>query len=66
MGRKLYRLDHGTVAGVCGGLGEFFSVDPTFIRLIFAISAVVGVGSGLLIYIIAALVLPKKSSVNWD
>jgi len=65
MGRKLYRLDNGTIAGVCGGLGEFFSVDPTIIRLIWALSALLG-GLGIGAYIIAALILPKKSTVNWD
>jgi len=65
MGKKIYRLDNGTLAGVCGGLGEFFNIDPNIIRLIWAISSIVG-GLGVFAYIVAALVLPKKSTVRWD
>jgi len=64
MGKKIYRLDNGTLAGVCGGLGEFFNIDPNIIRVVWAISATLGVG--IFAYIVAALILPKKSEVRWD
>lgn len=47
------------ICGVCGGLAEFFGIDPTIVRLIWAILIVVG-GTGILAYIIAAIVLPKE------
>ena len=46
------------LAGVCGGIAEYFGVDSTIIRLVFAL-LVVGWGTGILAYIIAALVLPE-------
>ena len=51
------------IAGVCGGLAEYFNVDPTIVRLA-AILLVLGWGSGLLAYIICALVLPTEDTVN--
>ena len=46
------------LAGVCGGIAEYFGVDSTIIRLVFAL-LVVGWGTGIVAYIIAALVLPE-------
>lgn len=49
------------IAGVCGGLGEYLGVDPTIIRLLWAIITLLAwLWPGVLIYIIAALVIPKK------
>ncbi len=47
------------ISGVCGGIGEYFGIDPTVIRLIWAILTFCGLGSGILIYIIAAVVIPE-------
>ena len=47
------------LSGVCGGIGEYFHLDATLIRLIWAILTVGGVGSGLILYIIAAIVIPE-------
>lgn len=47
------------ICGVCGGIGEYFNIDPTVIRLIWAILTVCGVGSGIIVYIIAAVVMPE-------
>ena len=47
------------ICGVCGGLAEYLGIDPTIVRLIWAI-LVVFFGTGILIYIIAALVLPER------
>ena len=46
------------LAGVCGGIAEYFGVDSTIIRLVFAL-LVVGWGTGILAYIVAAMVLPE-------
>lgn len=45
------------IFGVCGGLAQYFNIDPTVVRLIWAL-LIFCVGTGLLAYIIAALVLP--------
>ena len=46
------------IAGVCGGIAEYFNVDPTVVRLLWVILSCIG-GSGLLAYIIAALIIPE-------
>ncbi len=60
MKKKLYksRTDQ-KLDGVCAGIGEFFDVDPTVIRLAWVVFSLLG-GSGLLAYIIAAIVIPRK------
>ena len=57
---KLYlsRTDK-KLAGVCGGLGEQFGLDSTYIRLAFALIFLY-YGSGLMLYILAALIIPKR------
>lgn len=49
------------VCGVCGGLGEYLDVDPTVVRLAFVLVSVFA-GSGLLVYLIAALVMPSAGA----
>lgn len=59
MEKKLYRLQEGKVlAGVCAGLGEYLHVDPTIIRVIWALVALSG--AGILAYLICALIIPVK------
>lgn len=56
--KRLYRSQtNQIIAGVCGGLGEYFEVDPTIIRIIFVILTVWG-GAGILLYIVGILVIP--------
>ena len=56
---KLYRSRNDIwIAGVCGGLGSYLGIDPTIVRLFFVLLFFAG-GSGLLIYILLALVMPR-------
>ena len=58
--RKLYKsATDRKICGVCGGLGEFFGIDPTWIRLGWVLFCLLG-GSGVLAYIIAALIIPDE------
>ena len=60
MSNRLYRSKtERKVAGVCGGIAEYFDVDPTIIRLAWLI-AVFCAGGGLLAYLIALIVIPEK------
>jgi phage shock protein C len=60
---KLYKnKDGGKLLGVCQGVSEFFTVDPTIVRLIFVLGAFCG-GSAILLYLIMALVLDEKPVV---
>lgn len=58
--RKLYKSKNRMLCGVCSGIGEYFNIDPTVIRLLWIIFSVVG-GCGILAYIIAAIVIPEYS-----
>ena len=49
------------ICGVCGGIAEYFGIDSTIIRVIWAVFAL-AYGTGLLAYIIAALVIPRNPS----
>ncbi len=60
MNKKLYRSGEGKmIAGVCAGIGEYFNIDPTVVRLGFVIFACMG-GSGILAYILASGIIPVK------
>ena len=60
MEKKLYRSKtNKKLCGVCGGIAEYFDIDPTLVRLALAL-AVVLAGFGLLAYIVAALVIPVE------
>ncbi|AAM07689.1 TPA: PspC domain-containing protein [Methanosarcina acetivorans] len=49
--------------GVCGGLGKYFGIDPTFVRLLFVLLAFVN-GIGIVLYIILAIIMPSEESVQ--
>lgn len=58
--KKLYRSKTDVkLAGVCGGIAEYFDLDPTIVRLGWVIFVLLG-GSGILGYIIAWLVMPQR------
>ncbi|MDY5969908.1 MAG: PspC domain-containing protein [Bacteroidales bacterium] len=58
--KKLYRTkDDKKIAGVCGGLGRYFNLDATLVRIIFLV-LLVGYGSGLLLYLIMWLLMPEQ------
>ena len=58
--KRLYRPRDGrVVAGVCAGLAAYFGVDPTLVRLAFALVTVFG-GLGVLIYLCAWMVIPEE------
>lgn len=57
--RRLYRSSTNyMICGVCGGIGEYFGIDPTLIRLAWALFCCMG-GSGVLAYIVAAIIIPR-------
>ncbi|MFT9077881.1 PspC domain-containing protein [Ethanoligenens sp.] len=60
MDKRLYRSrTQRMLAGVCGGIAEYFNVDPTLIRLAWVVFCFIG-GSGILAYIIAAIIVPEN------
>jgi len=60
--KKLYRSSRDRyIAGVCGGIAEYFNVDPTLVRLAAALLSLASIGTGIVAYIIAALIIPDES-----
>lgn len=67
MERKLYKSRNDKVIdGVCGGLGEYFEIDPIIIRILWVIMVFFG-GTGILAYIICMIVIPERpKEINSD
>ena len=62
-GKRLYRsASSRMLCGVCAGIAEYFNLDPTLIRLAWALFCILG-GSGVLAYILAAIIIPPESRV---
>ena len=60
MEKKLYKSNQNKMLdGVCGGIAEYFGIDPTVVRLIWALFSLMG-GCGFLAYIIAAIIIPRN------
>lgn len=49
------------IAGVCGGIGEYFDIDPTLVRLGFVALSFLA-GGGLMVYILAAIIIPTDAN----
>jgi len=59
MAKRLSKSNNNRViSGVCGGVAEYFNIDPTIVRLAWVVFLFMG-GSGVLAYIIAAIVMPS-------
>ena len=59
MNKKLYKSNtNKMLEGVCGGIAEYFGVDPTIVRLAWVVFCALG-GSGIRAYIIAAIIIPS-------
>ncbi|MHB0870058.1 MAG: PspC domain-containing protein [Chloroflexota bacterium] len=61
--RRLYRSrDHRMIAGVCGGIAEYFDIDPTVVRLIWVLlTLITGLVPGVLLYFIFWAVIPPEA-----
>ena len=60
MNKRLYKSNENKmVGGVCGGIAEYFDIDLTLVRLGWVLFCALG-GSGILAYIIAAIVIPRR------
>ena len=63
MKKSLYKIVQGKkLDGVCGGIAEYFDIDPTLVRLAWILFTAC-TGCGIIAYIIAAIVMPRKSDV---
>ena len=63
-GKKLYRSESDRMlCGVCGGIADYFEIDPTLVRLAWVLLCALGF-SGIVVYIIAAIIIPTQSAVQ--
>lgn len=57
--KNLRKSSDKKICGVCGGIGEYFNIDPTLIRLIFLILLFISFGTVAIIYIVASFIIPE-------
>lgn len=64
MEKRLYRSKKNRVfLGVLGGMGEYFDVDPTLLRVVYVIFLLASLGTAILLYLLLALVIPEGGEV---
>ena len=64
--KRLYRSSNDKIlGGVCGGIGDYFKVDSSLIRIAWLIFSLI-YGSGILAYIIAWIIIPRNPRQNWN
>jgi phage shock protein C len=63
--KKLYRSPNRIIAGVCGGIADYFDVDPTLIRVIYMILSLFSAAfPGFLLYIILMIMIPNYDKIS--
>mgnify|MGYP003299246368 FL=1 len=63
--KKLYRSSNRIIAGVCGGIAEYFDLDPTLIRVIYLILSLFSAAfPGVLLYIILMIMIPNYDTIS--
>jgi phage shock protein C len=63
--KKLYRSSNRVMAGVCGGIAEYFDIDPTLIRVAYVILSLFSAAfPGVLLYIILMILIPNYDQLN--
>jgi len=66
MSKKLARSrDDKWVAGVCGGLADYTGIDANLVRLLVAVTTVLGAGSVAIAYLVAWVIMPKPAAPTW-
>lgn len=62
-GKRLYRSETSRmICGVCGGIADYIHIDPTIVRLLFAILGFTG--TGIVAYLVAAIIIPSEYNIN--
>ena len=63
-GKRLYRSESNKfIGGVCGGIAEFFGIDPSIVRIIAVLLSIGSVGTGVLVYIVAWILIPPENNL---
>jgi len=62
--KRLYKIETGKkLDGVCGGIAEYLNVDPTTIRVVWALGTLLTAGVGIFGYLACAVIIPRKSEI---
>ncbi len=65
MKKKLYlSKDNEIIAGVCGGIGEYFKIDPVIVRIIWVVLTVSTLFAGVIAYIVAWIIIPETPKMK--
>ncbi len=65
MNKKLYKSSRDKMlSGVCGGIGVYFNIDSTLVRLLWAFLTFCSCGTGILAYIVAAIIIPDDEIIQ--
>ena len=60
--KKLYRSRKDKmIAGICGGIGEIYSLDPTMVRLVYALITIFSAGTAILVYLLGWIIIPEET-----
>jgi phage shock protein C len=63
--KRLYRSKkERMLGGVCAGLGEYFAIDPTVIRFIWVVVTILSIGTGVLVYLLAWIIIPEEGTAG--
>lgn len=61
--KRIYKIEEGKkIFGVCGGIAEYFNIDPVIVRVIWGVLAL-AYGTGIVLYLVCAFVFPNKSDI---
>ncbi len=63
-GKRLTRSKERVFLGVCGGIANYLNIDPTIVRVLYVLLSLGSFGTGLLIYILLAIILPEDTYVG--
>jgi phage shock protein C len=62
--KRIYKIEEGKkIFGVCGGIAEYFNIDPVIVRVIWGVCSL-AYGVGIILYLVCAFVFPNKSEVE--
>ena len=62
--KRIYKIEEGKkISGVCGGVAEYFNIDPVIVRVIWGVLAFL-YGTGIIIYFVCAFAFPNKSEIQ--
>lgn len=63
-GKKLYKGQDAMLSGVCSGFADFFGIDETIVRVLWVILSIGSFGTGIIVYLILAFVIPNRPYGN--